>query len=42
MLNQKIRCAYSDKVIGNRKAVLVEYVVEYLKKMGYIVSNVPF
>lgn len=34
-------CVYSGKFIGNQDAVLTKYARDYLKKIGYIVSNKP-
>jgi len=36
------RCAYSNKVIGIKPAVLLEHAIEYVKKMGYYVSAKPW
>ena len=37
--SQKIRCAYSGKIVNPSKdVVLVENAIEYVRKMGYMVS----
>lgn len=38
MRNQN-RCEFSGKLIRNKPAVLVEYVIDYVRKLGYLVSN---
>jgi hypothetical protein len=38
MKNQN-RCIYSGELTTNKKVILEKYVVEYLKKLGYLVSN---
>jgi len=40
MKNQN-RCVYSGEVTTNKKVILEKYVVEYLKKLNYAVSNKP-
>lgn len=41
--NKKMRCALSGKIInGNKEVVLVENAVAYVRKMGFLVSNVKF
>jgi hypothetical protein len=35
-------CIYSGKPIGNKDAILVEYAVAYVRKLGHLVSNKRF
>lgn len=42
MVNSQNRCEFSGEAIGKKPAVLVKNVIEYVKKMGYLVSNIKF
>lgn len=42
MKNNVNRCEFSGEAIGNKPAVLVKNVISYVKKMGYLVSNMKF
>lgn len=41
-MNGKKRCSYSNKLVGNKEVILLEYAIDYVRKMGYIVSNFRF
>lgn len=42
MKNNHIRCAYSNKIVGNNEVVLTRYALDYVKKQGYAVFRSPF
>lgn len=41
-MSLKKRCIYTGKVIGNHEVILANRAVEYVRKLGYLVSNVKF
>lgn len=36
------RCEFSGESVGNKPVVLVKNVLSYVRKMGYLVSNIKF
>lgn len=37
-MNGKKKCSYSNKCIGNKDVILVEYAIDYLKQCGYEIT----